>query len=137
MGNETGCDRIIEQLVNETAPEVDEQNKRDLMIVLAKYRDVFAKGEDDLGRTDVVRHRIEKTEALPVRQALRRHPPMHLDAIQKHVSDMLKQDVVRASNSPWASNIVLVKKKDGSLRCCIDYRPLNLSLIHISEPTRR
>ena len=46
-------------------------------------------------------------------------------AIQEHVSNMLQQGVIQPARSPWASNLVLVKKKDGSLRCYVDYRQLN------------
>ena len=93
--------------------------------VLVRHKKAFSIHGNDLGRTDIIKHRIYTSNAMPVRQPLRRHPPSQLDAIQQHVSDMLAQDLIRASDSPWASNIVLVKKKDGSLRCCIDYRQVN------------
>ena len=70
-------------------------------------------------------HTIDTGDSKPVRQPLRRHSPAHLDAIQQHVSNMLQQDVIQPAKSPWASNIVLVKKKEGFLRCCVDYRQLN------------
>ena len=46
-------------------------------------------------------------------------------AIQEHVSNMLQQDVIQPAKSPWASNLVLTKKKDRSMRCYVDYRQLN------------
>ena len=60
-----------------------------------------------------------------MRQPLRRYPPAHLEAISKHVTNLLQQGVIEFAASPWAFNIVLVKKKDSSYRCCIDYRGLN------------
>ena len=55
----------------------------------------------------------------------KRQPPAHIEAISDHVDNMLKQGTIEPASSPWASNVVLVKKKDGSYRCCIDYRQLN------------
>jgi len=70
-------------------------------------------------------HSVDTGQAKPVRQQLRRFPPAHVEAISAHVDSMLKQNVIEPATSPWASNVVLVRKKDGSFRCCIDYRQLN------------
>ena len=48
-----------------------------------------------------------------------------MDVIDEHVNEMLRHGVVEAAASPWASNVVLVSKKDGSLRFCVDYRAVN------------
>ena len=96
-----------------------------LRSVLTYHADVFSQNENDLGRTDIIMHHIATNNARPVRQSLRRHPPAHQEAISQHVDNMLKQGTIEPAMSPWASNVVLVRKKDGSLRCCIDYRQLN------------
>jgi len=83
------------------------------------------RGQNDLCWTDIVTHAIDTGDSKPVRHLLRRHPSAHKDAIQKNVSDMSGQGVIEPAKSPWASNVVLVKKKDGSLRFCIDYREVN------------
>jgi len=70
-------------------------------------------------------HRIDTADAKPVRRQLRRHPPAHRDAISQQVDDYLKQGVIEPTSSPWASNLVLVRKKDGSYRCCVGYRAPN------------
>jgi len=77
------------------------------------------------GRTDLVEYRIDTGESRPIRQHLRRNPFQHLDWIDKEVEEMKKHGIVEPAASPWASNVVLVKRKDGMLRFCIDYRRLN------------
>ena len=93
--------------------------------ILMSYLDVFSQRENDLGLTDIIMHHIDTGDAKPVRQPLRRFPPAHVESISQHVDTMLEQGVIEPASSPWASNVVLVKKSDGTLRCCIDYRKLN------------
>ena len=78
-----------------------------------------------MGWTNLVEHSIDTGNAKPFRQQMRRYPPAHLDAIDEHLKEMQTQGVIEPAASPWASNIVLAKKKDGSFRCCVDYRQLN------------
>jgi len=89
------------------------------------HADVFGQNENDLGKTNIIMHHIDTGDAIPVRQPLRRFAPAHIEAISEHIDNMLKQGTIEPAASPWASNIVLVKKKDGSYRCCIDYRQMN------------
>ena len=124
--SETLCnDPTLIEMVNHVDPSVVPENRQKLLKLLSEFSGTFSHGVNDLGRTDVVSHSIDTGQGPPFRQPLRRYPPAHLDAIRQHVSDMLDQGVIERARSPWASNVVLVKKKDGSLRCCIDYRQLN------------
>jgi hypothetical protein len=117
--------RLINDLVERVDEAVPEEIRLRLKALLENYNPVFSAGDYDLGRTNVAQHEIDTNGARPIRQALRRHPPAHAVAIQEHVSVMLKQGIIEPAQSPWASNVVLVRKKDGTLRCCIDYRQLN------------
>ena len=93
--------------------------------VLAESTDVFALDDSELGCTSLVQHSIDTGDQLPVKQQPYRTPVVYREKIEKMVSDMQEQGVVKPSNSPWASPIVLVPKKDGSLRFCVDFRRLN------------
>ena len=115
----------IQKLIDGVDDSIPENACIALQSILMKHADVFSQNENDLGRTDIIMHHIDTGDARPVRQPLRRYPPAHVEAISDHVDNMLKQGSIEPASSPWASNVVLVKKKDGTLRCCIDYRQLN------------
>ena len=117
--------QLIEELVGGIDESLTEDCRSQLRELLLKYSEAFSTGETDLGRTSLARHAIDTGDARPVRQPLRRHPPAHNEAIRDHVKMMLQQKVIQKAQSPWASNLVLVRKKDGTLRCCVDYRQLN------------
>jgi len=104
---------------------VSEAQRERLVEVLKNYSDVFSTGELDLGETSLAKHRIDTGDARPMRQTLSRQPFHLLKKIDAHVKDMIKAGVIEAGNSPWTSNIVVVKKKDDGLRYCVDYRKVN------------
>ena len=78
-----------------------------------------------MGRTTLVQHAINTGNAKPIRQPPSRLPFQQRQAVRELVSDMLKHGVVEPSNGPWSSPIVLVKKKDGTTRFCVDFRKVN------------
>ena len=127
----------LDKIMNEVHSSITLAEKRKLRQILEEYSDCFSKHELDLGRTSVVTHSIDTGNSRPIKQVLRRHPYVHLEEIDRQVKDMLQQDVIEQSSSPWASNVVIVKKKDGSLRFCIDYRKLNDVTIKDSYPLPR
>lgn len=93
--------------------------------LLQKYQVVFSAHEGDLGCTRLISHDIPLLDDTPVRQRYRRIPPSDYEVVKTHINQLLETQVIRESSSPYASPIVLVKKKDGSLRMCVDYRHLN------------
>ena len=85
----------------------------------------FAQDDNDLGYTDMIRHSIRTSAETPVSLPFRRIPPTQYQEVKEHIRMLLGQVVIKESHSAWASPIVLVRKKDGSLRMCVDYRQLN------------
>ena len=82
----------------------------------------------DLGKTDLVKHHIPLTNYTPFKDKYRRIPPHLYEEVRPHLKEMLDFGAIRKSQSPWSSPIVLVRKKDGKLRFCIDLRKLNQGL---------
>jgi transposase InsO family protein/predicted aspartyl protease len=118
-------DALFVEMVNRVDSSVLTESRKQLFHLLKEFKSAFSRGENDLGRTHLATHCIDTADSRPVRQALRRQTPAHMEAIRQHVRGMLDQGIIEPSRSPWASNIVLVRKKDQTLRCCIDYRQLN------------
>ena len=101
-----------------------------------EFGDVFSQGEDDLGSTQLLEHTIE-THGPPLRQPYRRQNPAVRQEEMAQVQQMLASDIIRPSNSPWASPVVMVRKKDGSLRFCVDFRQLNAATVKDAHPLPR
>ena len=101
---------------------------------------IFALESTDMGHTLMVKHKIRLDNYTPFKERYRRILPHLFDEVKNHLKEMIEVGAIHMSNSPWASAIVLVRKKDGSLRFCIDLHKLNAqtikdaySLPHIDE----
>uniref|UniRef100_A0A672FZX6 Gypsy retrotransposon integrase-like protein 1 n=1 Tax=Salarias fasciatus TaxID=181472 RepID=A0A672FZX6_SALFA len=109
----------------------------ELSELLRKYEDVFAVHDEDLGFTDRVKHEIPVVDETPVSQPYRRIPPNQYQEVREHISELLRKEVIQESSSSYASPIVLVRKSDGSLRLCVDYRRLNMKTRRDAFPLPR
>jgi len=127
----------LEKLIAELPVEVTGEIKERLLKLLEEYKDIFSTSERDLGRTSLCQHRIETGDARPVRQPLRRQPLPHRTAVNEQLDRMLADGTIESASSEWAANVVLARKKDGSLRFCIDYRQLNEKTKKDSYPLPR
>ena len=111
--------------INLSGIELDGEQKWKLKHLFQKWEHVFSKGPTDLGHTDLVEHEIHLDDARLFKDPYRNIPPGMYQEIREHLKEMMDCGAIRPSSSPFASNIVLVRKKDGSLRFCIDFRKLN------------
>ena len=99
--------------------------KKIVLKLLLRYHLSFSRSDRDLCRTDVVQHKINTGNKRSIKQVPRRIPANMQKEVDAHIDDMLQRHVIEPTCSPRASNIVLVKQKDGATRFCIDYRKLN------------
>ena len=105
--------------------------------LLHEYTDVFAKHPNDLGSCSTIRHQIRTDDDTPVRVPPRRIHPALFGQVKDEVSRLLKAGIIRPSTSPYCAPIVVVRKPNGDLRCCVDYRALNKKITHHAIPLPR
>ena len=95
------------------------------MDIITSYAHTFALSPSELGSTTQAEHIINTSDHPPIRKPARQMPFALRGQVEQLVGYMLSQEVIVPSASPWASPIVLVKKKDGGMRFFFDYRRLN------------
>eukprot|EP00731_Ephydatia_muelleri_P003232 Em0001g3232a len=110
--------------VDLTGTDLTQSQKKKLENLVWEFRSLFVTEGGPTGRTSKVKHAII-TNGLPVREPIRRIPHALQETVKLEVKKMLKDGVIRESNSPWSSPIVMIKKKDGSWRFCVDFRKVN------------
>ena len=111
--------------------ELTKIQQEEMMDTLVRYTKVFS---DIPGKTDMIEHKIELTGNNPVRSRPYPLPYAIRENLKREIQDMLSLRIIRESNSPFASPIVIVKKKDGLDRICVDYRKLNKLAVADPEP---
>ena len=103
--------------------------------LLAEFADVFAIDPKEPKHTHLLEVELElKPGAQPHRHAPSRIGPAGQKIVDEHIDDMESRNIIRKSNSAWGSRVVLVSKKDGSIRFCVDYRDTNSKLQVMDSP---
>lgn len=104
---------------------LEDWQREELRNFLNNHLTCFATKASELGYTDVIQHTIDTGDAPPTNRSLYHLRPDMREAVQKQIDKLLRLGIIRISRSPWRHPIVAVKKKDGSIRVCIDYRATN------------
>ena len=112
-------------LLRNTKGQLSEEHHLLLKTLLSKYHDVFSLEEDERGETDMIEFEINTGDELPRKQVARRLPYAARQEVADQLDRMQRIGVIKPYNSPWSSPVVLVRKRDGTLRFCVDYRILN------------
>ena len=103
-------------------PKSEQEQARELLLT---WEHLFVHSNMDLGRTTLIKHKIKVTDWMPFKEHYGCIPPHMYDNVKAHLQEMLDIGAIWKSHHPWASTVVLVQKKDGNLRFCIDLRKLN------------
>jgi hypothetical protein len=123
-GKETNDKEVIEG-IDLSDTNLTEKEKEEAYNFLAKWEHVFSKNIKDLGSCNLSKHNIVLENEEPFKDPHRRIPPALFQEVREHLKEMLEAGAIRESTSPFSSNVVIVRKKDGSIRFCVDYRKLN------------
>uniref|UniRef100_A0A672IWZ8 ribonuclease H n=1 Tax=Salarias fasciatus TaxID=181472 RepID=A0A672IWZ8_SALFA len=122
---ETVSSKFDTSLINFGDTPLSEQWKNRLRQKIAQKSHVFSLHEWDMGLAKDVEHRIRLSDPRPFRERSRRLAPADIEDVRKHLQELLQAGIITDSRSPYASPIVVVRKKNGAIRMCIDYRLLN------------
>ncbi len=104
---------------------VSEEWRQRLVKKMLERKKVFSFDEFDVGCSRSTQHHIRLTEDKPFRERSRRLPPADLEDVRQHLEKLKGAEIIAESRSPYASPIVVVRKKNGQIRMCVDYRTLN------------
>ena len=109
----------------ELGENLSDKQREQLLDLISKYSDIFAENPKKPARTNMMQHKIITGDALPVHRKARRLPAAWEKEVNDQVKEMQKHDIIRPSSSPWNAPLLLVKKKDNTMRFVCDFRGLN------------
>jgi hypothetical protein len=116
----------VKSIIDALPVDLSDEQRCVAVDVICRNADVFSRHEFDLGRTDLIMHRIDTGDHRPISQPLRSHARAHLDLIDNTIDKLVQAGVVEEAASPWSANLVVVSKGPGSTpRITVDYRMLN------------
>ena len=104
---------------------VSEEFRDKIEPLIVRNSDLFASKDTELGHTDTVKMKIDTGNANPIKLRPYRTPLNNRRVIDETIDEMLESNIIRRSRSPWSFPVVIVDKKDGSKRFCVDFRKLN------------
>src|SRR3984957_7233593 len=105
--------------------QISDQQKNQLQQLLQKNADLFATSLQELRQTNVGEHMIITEQVPPIKKRAYRAAPKENKFIKSEIEDILKQGLIKPSTSPWSFPVVVVRKKNGKFRFCVNYKPLN------------
>ena len=121
-------EKLLEKLNLEGLAHWSLRNAAAVRELVLAYHDVFTLESNELGCTSAIKHEICIKNNEPFKEWFRYIPPPLLEEMHASLRDMLEAGVICPSQSPWCNAVVLVRKKDGTLCFCVDFRCLNAQM---------
>ena len=123
--------------INFEKSSLNEKQRKILQKELNNFRDIFVKTSKAPGRTSLLQFHINTGDSPPIKAHPYRVTQKESEEMEKEINQYLELGLIRESQSPWSSPVLMVRKPDGSIRFCIDYRKLNSVTIKDSYPMPR
>ena len=127
----------LQSLLDSDVGTMSQDEQRIAVSLILGFEDRFSRSKRDFSTTDVCQHSMNMKSPENVKLGPRRLPLAKLKALKEELLRLLELEVIEPSSSSWASPVVLVTKKDGSIRLCIDFRKVNNLTIKDSYPLPR
>ena len=127
-------EKLLEKLNLDGLAHWSPENAAVVRELVLGYHDVFALESNELGCTSAIEHEIHIENGKPFKEWFQRIPPPLLEEVHASLRDMLEAGAIHLSQPPWCNVVVLVWKKDGTLRFCVDFRHLNAQMKKDSYP---
>ncbi len=127
----------VEELGRRSGEHLSTSQQEQLRHLLRDFVNIFAAREEDCTRTALVQHNIDTGPAAPIRLRPHRLPLAKRQAAEELIRDMAANGIIETSDSPWAAPMVMVRKKTGGWRPCVDFRRLNAVTRKDSYPLPR
>ena len=133
----TSDDEFLKSLEGLSFNNLTEQEKVSARTMLLEEKDSFAKDENDIGNAPDLQMEINTTDEIPVQKNYQSiQKPLYAE-VKSHLQNLLNRGWITRSKSAWSSPVVVVRKKSGEMRLCIDYRALNKKTIPDKHPIPR
>jgi hypothetical protein len=128
MVNEAVKPKKIKEQIN---PQLKSEQKESIKHLIEKHKQAFSFSEYDLGQTRFAKHKINSEQ---IKQAPYSCPRHLRPVMEEKIKELLNHELIEPSESPWSSPVVLVRKKDGTIRFCVDFRKLNANTLKDAYP---
>ena len=128
---------FLKPLVENTSGDLKETELFGLTRLLYQYQDIFKSPDGQFGRTNLVQHRVDTGNAVPIKEHPRCLPVSQQELVDKELDKLEAQSIIEPSDSPWSSPLVIVTKKTGDIRVCVDYRANNSVMRKSAIPVPR
>ncbi|GET58613.1 retroviral-like aspartic protease 1 [Rhizophagus irregularis DAOM 181602=DAOM 197198] len=117
--------------------DLEKLQEKELKDLVKEYEDICIYGDKKISKTNIVKCNIRLKDEMPINQKAYRESTENREIIKREIDKMLKEEIIQESCSPWSSPVVIVNKKTGDKRFCIDFRKINQMTITDAYPLPR